>query len=94
MLLVLTYVFNSLTPFMRFFRLGDPYIAYPYTIHERVPTWQLVLDSVGVPLVLIVAMSAFYHRSRLRTHHTVLGFALCISMSLIVYVELADRPRS
>ncbi|KAB5511390.1 hypothetical protein GE09DRAFT_1047823 [Coniochaeta sp. 2T2.1] len=57
---VVGFVLGDITPNKRPFSLEDPNISFPYTIHETIPTWLLVVCSVIIPVVLIFIIAIIF----------------------------------
>lgn len=65
-------------------------------VHERVPTWLLVVVAVIVPLVLMIAYSLAIKRSFFDAHAAILGFVLAISFTVMItdiVKNVVGRPR-
>ncbi|KAK3337303.1 PAP2 superfamily-domain-containing protein [Cercophora scortea] len=54
------YVLGDITPNKRPFVLEDPNISFPFTEHETVPLWLLVVCSVVVPIVIVAIISLVF----------------------------------
>lgn len=82
--------------FRRRFSLDDQTIQYPYTLHERVPNWLLVVLAFVVPLLLMPVINLLTIRSLWDLHNSTLGLILSLALtgSLTNILKLTTgRPR-
>ena len=76
--------------------MDDQSIQYPYTLHERVPNWLLVVLALVVPLFLMPIINLLTVRSLWDLHNSTLGLILSLALtgSLTNILKLtAGRPR-
>ncbi|KAG1469026.1 hypothetical protein G6F56_003501 [Rhizopus delemar] len=93
------FAIDQITPFHRQFSIEDKTISFPYTEHERVPVWLLVIICLIAPIVVIgfISLSGIgYKRNWYDFHAGVLG--LCLSLSLTIMLTdvikvTVGRPR-
>ncbi|KAB5536643.1 PAP2 superfamily-domain-containing protein [Coniochaeta sp. 2T2.1] len=57
---VVGFVLGNITPNKRPFHLEDPDISLPYTVHETVPVWLLMVCSVLIPAILIAIIAIVF----------------------------------
>ncbi|KAK3941860.1 PAP2-domain-containing protein [Diplogelasinospora grovesii] len=57
---VVGYVLGNITPNKRPFSLEDRDISFPFTVHETVPTWLLVMCSTVAPIVIVAIISLIF----------------------------------
>lgn len=53
-------ILGNVTPNKRYFSLADPNISFPFTEHELVPSWLLLVLNAGVPIVCIFIISLIF----------------------------------
>ncbi|RUS18341.1 phosphatidic acid phosphatase type 2/haloperoxidase [Endogone sp. FLAS-F59071] len=85
--IILTVGFLSIDfvePFHRQFSLTDQGLFHPYAVHERVPTYLLVIISSIIPLVIITFISLGIRRSLFDLHNGILGLLLSLSLTIMV----------
>ncbi|KAG0812885.1 hypothetical protein G6F17_006252 [Rhizopus arrhizus] len=102
LVIIMTAVFfaiDQVTPFHRQFSIDDKTISFPYTEHERVPVWSLVVICLVAPIIIIAIISLSgigYKRNWYDFHAGVLGLCLGLSMTIMltdVIKVTAGRPR-
>ncbi|KAI9245997.1 phosphatidic acid phosphatase type 2/haloperoxidase [Sporodiniella umbellata] len=90
---------DQITPFHRQFSLEDKTISFPYSEHERIPVWLLMIICLVAPVLLIgfITLSNFgYKRNWYDFHAGVLGLCLGLSMTIMltdVIKVTVGRPR-
>ncbi|WWC92173.1 uncharacterized protein L201_007127 [Kwoniella dendrophila CBS 6074] len=80
----------------REFSLTDISIQHSHAIHERVPPNLLAFISVGIPLLVLVPISALISRNGWDVHNSVLGLVMSYTMTGVItqIVKMSvGRPR-
>ncbi|WVQ85983.1 hypothetical protein IAT38_008151 [Cryptococcus sp. DSM 104549] len=80
----------------REFSLNDLSIQHTFAEHERVPPYLLAFISVGVPLLVLVPVSAFISRNSWDIHNSVLGLVMSYTVTGVVtqIIKMSvGRPR-
>jgi diacylglycerol diphosphate phosphatase/phosphatidate phosphatase len=97
--IVLAAIFFSLdkvSVFRRDFSLADKSISYPFAVHERIPTFALVMIAFVSPLCIMPMINLISIRSWWDLHNSTLGLILSLSLtgSLTQVVKITvGRPR-
>ncbi|CAJ0633467.1 9639_t:CDS:2 [Entrophospora sp. SA101] len=87
---------SSFEPYHRLFSLEDKSIQYTYAERERVPMQLAALIVMVGPLATMTFIALVIKRSMHDWHHSCLGFALSMTMTLIVteiIKNTSGRPR-
>lgn len=72
---------DSVDPFHREFSVQNPAIMYSYRLKDSVPTWALIVISVGGPVVLILLIGLGIRRSPYDVHNGVLGLLVSVLLT-------------
>ncbi|KFH70072.1 hypothetical protein MVEG_04875 [Podila verticillata NRRL 6337] len=72
---------DSVDPFHREFSVQNSAIMYSYRLKDSVPTWALIVISVGGPVVLILLVGLGIRRSPYDVHNGVLGLLVSVLLT-------------